>query len=87
MRNLALKFKLPSSIWARPTSHRTHTYYVYSGDISGKEQACQSKQQGFNPWVGEEPLEKEMVTHSSILATNSTEEPDGLQFMESPRHS
>ena len=23
---------------------------------------------GFNPWVGKTPLEKEMVTHSSILA-------------------
>ena len=35
----------------------------------------------------EDLLEKEMVTHSSILAWRIpwTEEPDGLQFMESPR--
>ena len=33
----------------------------------------------------EDPLEKEMATHSSILAwkISWTEEPDGLQFMES----
>ena len=32
----------------------------------------------------ERPLEKEVATHSSILAWNIpwTEEPDGLQFME-----
>ena len=34
---------------------------------------------------GEDPLEKEMATHSSILAEKIlwTEEPDGLQFRES----
>ena len=33
--------------------------------------------------IWEDPLEKEMATHSSILAwrTPWTEEPDGLQFM------
>ena len=33
--------------------------------------------------VQEDPLEKEMATHSSILAWRIpwTEEPDGLQFM------
>ena len=36
---------------------------------------------------GEDPLEKEMATHSSILAWKapSTEEPGGLQSMGSPR--
>ena len=36
---------------------------------------------------GEEPLEEEMATHSSILAWNSpwTEDPGGLQSMESQR--
>ena len=40
-------------------------------------------------WVrslgGEDPVEKEMATHSSILAWRIpwTEEPGGLQFMES----
>ena len=35
----------------------------------------------------EDPLEKEMTTHSSILAWRIlwTEEPSGLQFMESQR--
>ena len=42
-------------------------------------------------WVGslghEDPLEKGMATHSSILAGRIpwTEEPSGLQFMESQR--
>ena len=42
-------------------------------------------------WVqslgGEDPLEKEMATHSSILAWKIpwTEEPGGLQSMESQR--
>ena len=37
----------------------------------------------FLPWDGEEPLEKEMATHSSILAWRIpwTEEPGGLQSM------
>ena len=36
---------------------------------------------------GDDPLEKEMVTHSGILAWEipRTEEPDGLQFMELQR--
>ena len=33
----------------------------------------------FDPWVGKIPREKEMATHSSILAW--TEEPGGLQSM------
>ena len=40
------------------------------------------------PSLGREnPLEKEMATHSSILAWRIpwTEEPDGLQSRESPR--
>ena len=34
-----------------------------------------------NPWVRKTPLEKEMATHSSILAweTSWTEKPGGLQ--------
>ena len=37
----------------------------------------------FDSWVGEEPLEKEMATHSSILAWKIpwTEEPGGLPSM------
>ena len=38
---------------------------------------------GFDPWVRKIPLEKEMETHSSILAWRIpwTEEPSGLQSM------
>ena len=37
----------------------------------------------FDAWVGEDPLEKGMATHSSILAWRIpwTEEPGGLQSM------
>ena len=39
------------------------------------------------PWIREDPLEKEMATHSSTLARKMpwTEEPDRLQSMASPR--
>ena len=38
---------------------------------------------GSDPWVGKIPLEKEMATHSNILAWKipRTEEPVGLQSM------
>ena len=39
--------------------------------LSGKESACQCrrwKRHMFNPCVGKIPLEKEMITHSSVLA-------------------
>ena len=56
------------------------------GWLSGKESTCQCrrhKRQGFNPWVGEDPLEKEMAIQSSICARKipQTEEPGGLQSM------
>ena len=42
---------------------------------------------GFNPWVTEDPLEKETATHSSILAwkISWTQEPGGRQSMGSQR--
>ena len=42
---------------------------------------------GFNSWVGEDPLEEEMATHSSILDWEIpwAEEPGGLQSMGSQR--
>ena len=53
---------------------------------SGKETAGQyrrHKRCGFDPWIGNIPLEEGMATHSSILAWRIpwTEEPDGLQPM------
>jgi len=52
--------------------------------LNGKEFACQCsscRKCGFDPWVREDPLEEEMVTHSSILAGIFpwTEEPGRLQ--------
>jgi len=49
--------------------------------LSGKESACQSGRPGFDLWVKEGPLEKEMPTYSIILAWEIpwTEEPGGLQ--------
>ena len=46
----------------------------------GKE-SLQCRRPWFDPWVRKIPLEKEMATHSSILARiiPRTEEPDGLQ--------
>ena len=35
----------------------------------------------FQSLVGEDPLENEMATHSSILAWKIPEDPGGLQFM------
>ena len=61
----------------------------------GKESACKAGDlgsiSGFNPWVQslgqEDPLEKEIATHSGILAWEmpGTEEPGGLQSMGSQR--
>ena len=55
--------------------------------LNGKERACQCRTPEFNPWVGKIPLEKEMATHSSILAWRIpwVEEPGGLQSTGSQR--
>ena len=52
--------------------------------LSGKESTCQfrrCKRQRFNSWIRKIPLEKQIATHSSILAWRIpwTEEPGGLQ--------
>ena len=52
--------------------------------LSGKESTCQCKRctsHIFDPWVWEDPLEREMATHSSILAWRIlwTEMPGRLQ--------
>ena len=39
--------------------------------LSGKESAYQCRRHKFNPWVVKIPLEKEMATHSNILAGKS----------------
>ena len=54
------------------------------GWLSGKESTCQCKIHGFNSWVWEDPPEKEMATHYSILwRIPWTEELGGLQSLES----
>ena len=59
--------------------------------LSGTEPACQSMQEMQETWVRyvgqEDPLEKGMATHSSILAWKITwtEEPGRLQFKGSQR--
>ena len=55
--------------------------------LSGKESACQCRRLGFSPGVGKTPWEKEMATHSSILAWEIPwrEEPGGLQSMGSQK--
>ena len=55
-----------------------------SGSHSGKESIHLPKQRykrrEFDPWVGEDPLEKEMAAHANILAWEIpwTEEPGGV---------
>ena len=54
----------------------------YPGDLDSKESACTVRDPGLIPGL-EDPLEKGMVTHSSILAWRIpwTEETGGLQSM------
>ena len=58
-------------------------YIVPSNSQKGASQVAQCRRFRFSPWVGENPLEEEMATHSSIQAWEIpwTEEPGGLQFM------
>jgi hypothetical protein len=59
----------------------TATIYNRSLVAQCKEPACQCRRCRFDPWVGKiDPLEKEMATHSSILARKSprTEEASWL---------
>ena len=66
------------------------TYCIAQGRLpkwhSGKESTHQCRRQNrhrLDPWVGKDPLEKEMEIHSSIFAWKIpwTEELDGLQSM------
>ena len=55
--------------------------------LCGKESACQYKRGGFSSGVGEDPLEEETATHSSIFAWKIpwTEEPVRLPSIGSQR--
>ena len=73
-----------------PLSFSFSYYFIYDegfpGDSDDKESFCNAGDLGSIP-VQEDPLEKEMVTHTSILAWGIpwTEEPSGLQSMGSQR--
>ena len=55
--------------------------------FSGKDPAYQCRRHGFHSWVRKTPLEKEMATHSSILAWEIPwiKEPDRLYSTGSER--
>ena len=59
-----------------------NTYMAFSGGLEDKASACNAGDPGWK-----DPLEKEMATHSSILAWRIpwTEEPGGLQSTGSQR--
>ena len=61
-------------------------YYVFPDSSVGKESACNAGKQ-VESRGREDPPQKEMATHSSILAWRipRTEEPSGLQFMGSQK--
>ena len=56
------------------------SFSIIPSSVAGKESACNAGDPGSIP-VWEDPVEKEMATHSSILAWKIpwTEEPGGLQ--------
>ena len=62
--------------------YQSKVYGGFPGSSDGKESAFNSGDPGSIPGL-EDPLEKEMATHSSILAWKIpwTEEPGGLQSM------
>ena len=66
------------SVVNTPTSTQTHTHGILRW-FRGKETTCQCRRHGFYSW-SEDPLEKELKTHSSILAWKIpwTKEPGGL---------
>ena len=55
----------------------------FPGGATGKEVTCQCRRPRFDPQGWDEPLEKEMATHSTVLAWRVpwTEEPGGLPSM------
>ena len=69
---------------ADETAYWSEDTLILSSGAGGKEptsQCWRCKRCVFDPWVRKIPLEKEMATHSVILAWRIpwTEEPDGLQ--------
>ena len=71
------------------TQYYIYYYYSFPGGSGGKESACSAgdTRDTRRSLSREDPLEKEMATHSSILAWEITwtEEPGRLQSMGSPQ--
>ena len=70
----------------RKLEDKKQSSWGFPSGSAGKEPACQCRRHmrlGFDPWVGEIPLQEDMATHSSVLALEIpwTEEPGGLQSM------
>ena len=63
-----------------------YTLRAFPGDSAVKNLPAIQEKRQVQSLDWEDPLEKGMTTHSSILAWRSpwAEEPDGLQSMESP---
>ena len=57
--------------------------YITTSLMAQMVVCLQCRRPGFKPWVRKIPPEKEMATHSNILAWRIpwTEEPDSLRFM------
>ena len=78
-------------IQPRPKKFSVKKIKGFPDGTSSKELTCQCRRHkgcGFDPWVSlEDPLEKEMTTHSSILTLKIpwTEVPGGLHSMGSQR--
>ena len=69
----------------RPGSMAGWIQRLYAREAMMEGLTNQRKLCRLDPWVREDPLEKGMATHSSILAWRIpwTEEPGGLQFTRS----
>ena len=87
-RDLAAALAAAAAMWPRHSNQHILSQLVQSlgfpGRSSGREPTCpcrRPQRYGFDHWFRKNPLEKEMATHSSILAWRIpwTEEPGGLQ--------
>ena len=74
-----------SKAMVEETQKRMPTTPIFSSCIRQQRILLQCRRSGFDPWVRDYPLEKEMETHSSVLAWRipGTGEPSGLPSMES----
>ena len=64
---------------------RCTSVYGLPGWVSGKESACQCRRCGFNPWVGKILWRRKWQPIPVFWEIPWTEEPGGLQSMESQR--